>query len=65
MRLLAVLIAVAALAACALSQTGSEQALLRYNDEWRNRQAALDADAILKGMAQARHNQAELARSAP
>lgn len=65
MRLLAALLAVAALTACALSQTDSEQALVRYDSEWRHRQAVLDAEAILKGMAQARENQAELARSAP
>ena len=65
MRLLAALLAIAALAACGLAATDSDQALLRYDDGWRHRQAVLDAEAILKGMAQARENQSELARSAP
>ena len=65
MRLLAALLVIAALAACGLAQTESEQALVRYDDGWRHQQAVLDAEAILKGMAQARENQAELARSAP
>jgi outer membrane biogenesis lipoprotein LolB len=63
MRLLAALIVIALLAACGLAQTEPEQALVRYDDGWRHRQAALDAEAILKGMAQARQSQAELARS--
>jgi hypothetical protein len=38
--------------------------LVRHDDEWRQQQAVLDAEAILQGMAQARQRQQELARTA-
>ncbi len=61
MRLIALLLMLAVLAACGAEQTQSEHALVRYDDEWRQRQAVLDAEAILHGMAQAR----ERSRSLP
>jgi len=65
MRYIPALLTIACLAACNTSQTQSENALVRYDNEWRQRQAVLDAEAILQGMAQARQRQQELARSAP
>ncbi len=59
-----VLLTVACLAACGSAQTQSEHALVRYDDEWRQQQAVLDAKAIMQGMAQARQSQEEMARSA-
>ena len=64
MRMTALLLMLAVLAACGAEQTQSEQALVRYDDEWRQRQAVLDAEAIMRGMAQARERYQELARSA-
>ena len=64
MRMTALLLMLAVLAACGAEQTQSEHALVRYDDEWRQRQAVLDADAIMRGMAQARERYQELARSA-
>jgi hypothetical protein len=68
MRLLAALILPICLAACAAATTpaptSSEQALVRYNDEWRQKQALRDADAIMRGMQQARERREMLARSA-
>ncbi len=64
MRPFLVLLTVACLAGCGSGQTQSEHALVRYDDEWRQRQAVLDADAIMQGMAQARQRNEELARSA-
>ena len=63
MRFAAALFTFACLSACSTVPTQSEHALMR-NDEWRQRQAQQDADAILRGMAQARQSQPELARSA-
>jgi hypothetical protein len=63
MRLFAAM-TLACLAACGGSQTQSEHALLRYDDEWRQQQAILDAEAILKGMAQAHERQEALAGTA-
>jgi hypothetical protein len=37
---------------------------VRYDDEWRQKQVILDAEAILQGMAQARQRQEQMARSA-
>ena len=65
MHLIAALLTLACLSACSTSQTNSEHALVRYDNEWRQRHAILDANAILEGMAQARQHQQELARSAP
>lgn len=64
MRLLLAFFAVACIASCGLQQSQSEHELVRYDDEWRQRQAVLDAEAILQGMAQARRRQEEMARSA-
>jgi len=58
------LFAVACLAACGTQQSQSEHELVRYDDEWRQKQAVLDADAILQGMAQARQSREQLARTA-
>jgi len=41
-------------AACSTAPQTAEQALVR-DDGWRNQQAVLDAEAIMQGMAQARH----------
>jgi hypothetical protein len=57
------LLTVICLAACGAGQTQSEHALVRHDDEWRGRQAELDADAILQGMEQERQRQQELARN--
>ena len=64
--LAAIGLAAICLAACsdAPSQSASEQALMRQ-DGWRQRQAVLDAEAILEGMQQARlraEMQARMAR---
>jgi hypothetical protein len=64
MRMTALMLMLAVLAACGAEQTQSEHALVRYDDEWRQRQAVLDAEAIMRGMAQARERYQELARSA-
>ena len=64
MRMTALLLMLAVLAACGAEQTQSEHALVRYDDEWRQRQAVLDAEAIMRGMVQARERYQELARSA-
>jgi formate dehydrogenase assembly factor FdhD len=64
MRPIIALLTVACLAACGATQSESEHALVRHDDEWRQQQAVLDAEAILQGMAQARQRQQELARTA-
>jgi hypothetical protein len=64
MRLIAALLTVACLVACGMTQTQSEHALLGYDDEWRQQQAVLDAEAIMQGMQQARERQEALARTA-
>jgi hypothetical protein len=64
MRWLLALITIACLSACGLQQSQSEHALVRYDDEWRQKQAVLDAEAILQGMAQARQSREETARTA-
>ena len=56
-------LSVACLAACSSVQTQSEHALVRYDDEWYEQQAVLDAAAIMQGMAEARQRQEELART--
>ena len=63
MRPLLALLTIACLSACGMQQSQSEHALVRYNDEWRQKQAALDAQAILQGMAQARHSRELMART--
>ena len=62
MRLTAVLLTLACLAACGGVQTVSERSPAR-DDEWRQRQAELDAQAIMQGMAQARQRAEQLART--
>lgn len=64
MRLAAMLLTLISLTACGAAPSQSEHALVRYDDEWRQRQAALDAEAILQGMAQARQRRQEIARTA-
>jgi len=64
MRLLLACFTLVGIAACATQQSPSEHALVRYDDEWRQKQAILDAEAILQGMAQARQRQEQMARSA-
>lgn len=53
MRLASALVMALIVAACAVQQSSSEQSLVR-GDGARSAQAALDADAILRGVAQAR-----------
>lgn len=66
MRLTAALLSVLSLASCGLAtQTQSEQALIGNGDELRHRLAVQDANAILQGMAQARANAEQMARTAP
>ena len=62
MRLTAALLTLACLAACGGVQTVSERSPAR-DDEWRQRQAELDAQAIMQGMAQARQRVEQLART--
>ena len=64
MRLAAALLTIACLSACSVMPTQSEHALVTQDAEWRQQQAVLDANAIIQGMAQARHRAQELARSA-
>jgi hypothetical protein len=56
------LLTLACLAACGGVQTVSERSPAR-DDEWRQRQAELDAQAIMQGMAQARQRAEQLART--
>jgi cell division protein ZapA (FtsZ GTPase activity inhibitor) len=62
MRLPAALLILACLTTCDRVQTVSEHSPAR-NDEWRQRQAELDAQAIMQGMTQARHRAEKLART--
>jgi hypothetical protein len=62
MRSTAALLMILCLAACATSTTSTEQ-LLVGQDELRQRQAVLDADAIMRGMEQARQRAEALART--
>jgi hypothetical protein len=63
MRLLAVLLTCSCLAACNTTPTQSEQALV-LDGEWRQRQAVLDVQAILVGMARAQAQAQSGARAA-
>ncbi|HTI82948.1 MAG TPA: hypothetical protein VL614_21040 [Acetobacteraceae bacterium] len=63
MRLVFALITFACLAACGTRPSGSEAELVRHDDGWRQRQAQLDADAIMQGMQRARDQASQLARS--
>lgn len=62
-RLAAALITFACLSACGMSPSGSEAELVRHDEGWRQHQAQLDAEAILRGMQRARDQASELARS--
>jgi hypothetical protein len=62
MRLTVALLTLACLATCNGVQTVSERLPAR-DDEWRQRQAELDAQAIMQGMAQARQRAEQLART--
>jgi hypothetical protein len=46
-----------------MTPSSSENDLARHDDTWRAHQATLDADAIMQGMARAREQASELARS--
>jgi hypothetical protein len=63
MRIAAALVTYVCLSACSAMPTrsASEQALTSGYG-WRQQQAELDAEAILEGMAQARHRAQALAR---
>jgi hypothetical protein len=63
MRLSAALLVFICLSACSVTPAPIQAAMVRPDDAWRERQAILDADAIVQGMAQARHRAQELARS--
>jgi len=62
-RLTATLLTLACLAACSGVQTVPEHSLARHDDEWRQRQAELDAQAIMQGMEQARQRAEQLVRT--
>ena len=62
MRLTAALLTLACLTACDEVRTVSELSPAR-NDEWRQGQAELDAQAIMQGMAQARQRAEQLAHT--
>ena len=64
MRHVIAILTFACLSACSAMRTGSEVALTQRDSAWRQEQAARDADAIMQGMAHAREQNAELARSA-
>ena len=64
MRLAVLLLTFACLTACQADPTQSENALVRHDNEWRQRQAVLDAEAIMQGMARARERADQLARTA-
>ena len=51
------------LAACALQQTSSERAFVGRDSTSRAAQVALDAAAIMQGMAQARQSDERVARA--
>lgn len=64
MRLIVALLTIAFVSACGVQRSQSEHALVRQDDEVRQRQAVLNAEAILRGMAQARERQEQMARTA-
>jgi hypothetical protein len=61
MRLALALVVAIIVAACAIVQSGAEHGFVR-SDSARSAQAALDAEAILQGIAQARNANEQLAR---
>ena len=62
MRLTTALLTLACLVACGGVQTMSEHSPA-HDDEWRQHQAELDAQAIMQGMAQARQRAEQLAHT--
>jgi hypothetical protein len=68
MRLAVALLTVTFVAACGGTPTAgpvqADHALARYDDQWRQKQAVLDAEAIMQGMTRARERRDQLARSA-
>jgi hypothetical protein len=64
MRLTAALLTFVCLSACSVTPVQQPDSYFSYNDAWRRTQATQDADAILRGMAQARQRAQTLARSA-
>ena len=63
MRLAAALLTLVCLAACGGVQAVPEHSLARGDDEGRQRQVELNAQAIMQGMAQARQRAEQLART--
>ena len=63
MRLTAALLTLSCLAACSGVQGVTDPSLARDDDKWRQRQAELDAQAIMQGMAQARQRAEQLAHT--
>jgi outer membrane biogenesis lipoprotein LolB len=63
MRLFAALLTFCCLSACAMTPSTSQADQADYNDGWRTHQATLDADAIMQGMARAREQASQMARS--
>ncbi len=61
MRLILAVVVTSIVAACASAQSGSQRVFVR-SDGAREAQAALDADAIMQGMAQAREASQQVAR---
>ena len=62
MRVVAAVFVFACLSACGLNPAGSDSP--SSSAAWRQHQATLDADAIMQGMARARGQSSEVARSA-
>jgi polyphosphate kinase 2 len=62
-RLTAALLTLVCLAACNGVQTVIEPSLARHDDEWRQRQAEPDTQAIMQGMEQARQRAEQLVRT--
>ena len=63
MRLFAALLTFCCLSACAMTTPGEPVDQATYDEGWRTHQAKLDADAIMQGMARAREQASQLARS--
>ncbi len=63
MRFAAALLIFACLSACSMMAAQQDQPFISQDDAARQQQAVMDANAILQGMAQARQNAQELARS--
>jgi outer membrane biogenesis lipoprotein LolB len=63
MRLFAALLTFCWLSACAMTPSTPQADQAEYDDGWRSHQAILDADAIMQGMARAREQASQMARS--